>query len=69
MGAIHASHHSEAAELRGRLCKLADGVRALEQRFKAAWSAARLGDVELPPRDNARTRPTSSPGCGPWVIG
>ena len=53
MGAIRPSHHSEAAELRGRLRKLADGTHALEQCFQAAWSVARLGDVELPPRDNA----------------
>jgi len=51
--AIRASHQSEAAELYGRLRQLANGVRTLEQCFKAAWSAVCLGDEEIPPCSKA----------------
>ena len=55
--------------LHGQLRRLADGVRALEQGFKAAWPAAWLGKVELPPRGEASDELYLIPCLRAWTTG
>ena len=50
--AIQASQRADASMAQGQLCRLADGMRALEHRFREFWELTGLGEVELPPRSH-----------------